>query len=353
MKQYFLFFSLLFSQSIFAQQKLDITQANRLVKLPLKCLQQEYPNKLSQLLLDSTEIQSPKALHPSFYGCFDWHSSVHGHWSVVFLLNRFPDLEAKNELIQKLKINLSKQNITTEIRYFEKKHEKSFERMYGWTWLLKLQEELSKSTEKELIELAANLQPLSDLIVKRYLEFLPKLTYPIRIGTHGNAAFGMSFAYDYAVFSGRKELKTVIEETAKRFYLNDQQYDLSWEPSGFDFLSQAFCEIELMERILPKEAFFSWLKKFNKSILKSNFKWNVAEVSDRTDGHLVHLDGLNLSRAWGMYRLIQKYPKEFSHLKPIADAHFQQANKSLVDGNYEGEHWLASFALYVYEVLEK
>lgn len=188
----------LFSTVVFSQQP-TLEKANHLATLPIKCLQQEYPNKLSQLLIDSTEIQSPKVLHPAFYGCFDWHSSVHGHWSLVYLLNHYPDIDKKDEIIDKLKINLSRENVQAEVEYLSKTHEKSFERTYGWVWLLKLQLELETSNEPFAKELARNLKPLSDLVIERYIEFLPKLLYPIRVGTHSNTAFGLTFAWDYAV----------------------------------------------------------------------------------------------------------------------------------------------------------
>ncbi len=344
------FFFLLFLFSVgLKAQKLSTEQANHLASLPVKCLQQEFPNKLNQLLLDSTEILSPKQLHPAFYGCFDWHSSVHGHWSLIYLLNHFPDLANKNEIIQKLKTNLSKENIQVEVAYFSKNHEKSFERTYGWNWLLKLQLELEISKEPFAKELAQNLKPLSDLIVQRYYEFLPKLLYPVRAGTHNNTAFGLTFAWDYAVYSNNKNFQNLITENAKRLFLSDENCPLNWEPSGTDFLSPCMEEIGIMSRILPEKEFLSWLKKFNSNIFKKDFTREVARVSDRTDGHLVHLDGLNFSRAWNFYHLIKLYPKQFNHLKPLADKHLNFSLPSVVDGNYEGEHWLASFALRAFE----
>jgi len=346
--KYFFFGLLLFSVELNAQ-KLLVEQANHLASLPLKCLQQEYPNKLNQLLLDSTEIHSPKKLHPAFYGCFDWHSSVHGHWSLVYLLNNFPDLANKNEIIDKLKTNLSKENIQVEINYFSKNHEKSFERTYGWNWLLKLQLELESSTAPFAKELAHNLKPLSDLMIARYVEFLPKLLYPVRAGTHNNTAFGLTFAWDYAVYANNKDFQNLIKDNAKRLFLSDENCPINWEPSGTDFLSPCMEEIAIMSRILPEKEFLPWLKKFSKNIFKKDFNWEVARVSDRTDGHLVHLDGLNFSRAWNFYHLINLYPKQFSHLKPLADKHLDFSLPSVVDGNYEGEHWLASFALRAFE----
>ena len=346
--KHFYFGLLLFSQMLFAQ-KLALEQANHLASLPLKCLQQEYPNKLGQLLLDASEIHSPKKLHPAFYGCFDWHSSVHGHWSLVYLLNNFPDLANKTEIIEKLKTNLSKANIQIELDYFSKNHEKSFERTYGWNWLLKMQLELEISKEPYAKELAQNLKPLSDLIITRYGEFLPKLLYPVRAGTHNNTAFGLTFAWDYAVYSNNEDFQNLITENVKRLFLLDENCPINWEPSGTDFLSPCMEEIGIMSRILPEKEFLSWLKKFNKDIFKKDFNWEVARVSDRTDGHLVHLDGLNFSRAWNFYHLIKLYPEKFNHLKPLAEKHLNFSLPSVVDGNYEGEHWLASFALRVFE----
>lgn len=335
--------------SIAFSQNLTIDEANHLASLPVKCLQQEYPNKLNQLLLNETELLSPKVLHPAFYGCFDWHSSVHGHWSLVYLLSNFENLKDKELIIEKLQINLSKENIAQEMLYFEKTHEKSFERTYGWNWLLKLQHELEISNDSYAKELADNLRPLTNLIIKRYIEFLPKLLYPIRVGTHSNTAFGLTNAWDYAVFSKNIPLQNSIKENAKRMFLNDENCPFNWEPSGTDFLSPCMEEVAIMQRILPQNEFIPWIKKFAPQLFSKRWKWEVAKVSDRTDGHLVHLDGLNFSRAWNLYDLIQQYPKQFSHLKLMADAHLYFSLPSIVDGNYEGEHWLASFALRAFE----
>jgi len=349
MKNYvYILLSFLVAADVLAQE-LTLQQANHLATLPLKCLQQEYPNKLGQILIDSTEIQSPKKLHPTFYGCFDWHSSVHGHWSLVYLLKKYPNLANKEQIIQKLITNLSKENIQVEIDYLNKKHEKSFERTYGWNWLLKLQLELETSNEPFAAQLAQNLKPLSNIIIERYIEFLPKLLYPVRVGTHSNTAFGLTNAWDYAVFSKNEVLQKSIKENAIRLFQKDENCPFNWEPSGTDFLSPCMEEMALMQRILTKKDFLSWLKKFAPNLFKKDYKWEVARVSDRTDGHLVHLDGLNFSRAWNMYYLLNQYPNEFKHLKNLADYHLNFSLPSVVDGNYEGEHWLASFALRAFE----
>ena len=196
---------------------LNLEQANRLAQLPLHCMNTEYPNKLNQTIGSASDLKTPKELHPAFYGCFDWHSAVHGHWSLVSLLKQFPDLENRTDIEQKLLQNISKENIEQELLYFDGTHNKSFERTYGWAWLLKLAEELHTWDSDVARKLETNLQPLTDVIITKYLEFLPKLNYPIRVGEHPNTAFGLSFAYDYAMAVEHSELKTIIENRAKGF----------------------------------------------------------------------------------------------------------------------------------------
>ncbi len=342
------YFFLLATCLVLSAQQLDLVQARKLAQLPMKCIPQEYPNKLSNVLASEDDINNPKTLHPAFYGCFDWHSSVHGHWSLAYLVNTFPELE--EEILPTLEKRITVENIAAELAYFNKKHEYSFERTYGWSWLLKLQLELESSSVFRLRVLSNYLKPLSDLIIKRYIHFLPKLLYPQRIGTHSNTGFGLSFAYDYALYSENNDLKKFIEKTAKNLFLNDERCPLNWEPSGTDFLSPCLEELDIMRRVLPEKEFLQWSKKFLPQLWDKNFDWETAKVSDRSDGHLVHLDGLNFSRAWVLYALINKYPKHFKHLHQVADKHFQYSLPQLVDGNYEGEHWLASFALYTFQV---
>ncbi len=325
--------------------KLTVEEAHRLASLPLHCIDVQYPNKLQQVLEDESQLLSPKTLHPAFYGCFDWHSSVHGHWSIVALLKKYPDLENREELIQKIEETITKEHIEQEVAYFQSKTNKSFERTYGWAWLLKLQEELHTWNEPRARLLEENLQPLADHIVASYLEFLPKLNYPIRTGEHPNTAFGLSFAHDYATTFGRTDLEGMINQRSKEFYLTDQACPLTWEPSGFDFLSPCLEEVDIMRRVLPKNEFLVWIREFLPQLENRDFEWLMGEVSDRTDGKLVHLDGLNFSRAWCLYGLVKEYA-EFDHLKPIADEHVRYSLPSIVDDNYEGTHWLGSFAIY-------
>lgn len=325
--------------------ELTKTAAENLVVLPLKCVEQEYPNKLGQVLEDSTSLLSPKMLHPAFFGCFDWHSSVHGHWLMVRLVKEYPALKSSKRIRAKLRRRISATNIAAEVEYFNSQLNSSFERTYGWGWLLHLQQELDSWNDSLGMQLAKNLQPLSSLIQSKYEEFLPKLKYPIRSGEHVNSAFGLSFAYDYAVYRKDTSFQHLIENKAKEFYLKDHNAQLFMEPSGFDFLSPIWMEAELMCKILPETEFIDWFEGFLPAVSRPDFKLAVGEVSDRNDGKLVHIDGLNFSRAWCMYEIARKYPR-YIKLKIIADKHLAYSLPSIIDGNYMGEHWLASFATY-------
>lgn len=324
---------------------LNLEQAQRLVSLPINCVNVEFPNRLGQTLGGTEDLQSPKELHPAFYGCFDWHSSVHGHWSLVSLLKQFPQLENASDIKKKLLDNISKDNIEKEVAYFHGKHNKSYERTYGWAWLLKLAEEIHTWDDETARELEKNLQPLTDLIVQKYIDFLPKLNYPIRVGEHPNTAFGLAFAWDYANTVGNQSLKEMIEKRAKDFYMNDANCPISWEPSGYDFLSPCLQEAAIMKRVLPTSEFKTWFGDFLPQLKDANYQLAVGEVSDRTDGKLVHLDGVNFSRAWALYDIVKDLP-EYSHLKNVANEHINYSLPNVVGDSYEGGHWLGSFAIY-------
>lgn len=324
---------------------LSLEEANRLADLPLDCVHTEYPNKLGQTLGDPSDLKGPKELHPSFYGCFDWHSAVHGHWSLVSLIRQFPELTRRDEAITWLQESISKENILQEVAYFKGKHNTSYERTYGWAWLLKLAEELKKWDNPEARELEQNMEPLTQLIVERYLEFLPKLNYPIRVGEHPNTAFGLSFAFDYAMAAGNTELENLIRQRAKDFYREDADCPLNWEPSGFDFLSPCLEEAALMKRVLTAEKYEEWITQFLPQLADPTFTIPFGEVSDRTDGKLVHLDGVNFSRAWSLNYLAKEDPS-FGHLKQVAIDHINISLPNIIGDSYEGGHWLGSFAIY-------
>lgn len=324
---------------------LNLEEAKRLAQLPIHCIQTEYPNKLGQVLGSAADLNSPQTLHPAFYGCFDWHSAVHGHWSLVFLLKTFPELPNSESIKQMLLQNISEENIRKEIDYFKGPHNKTYERTYGWAWLLKLSEELHTWDDPTARKLENNLKPLTDLIVQKYKDFLPKLNYPIRVGEHPNTAFGLTFAWDYANTVNDVSLKALIEERARVFYFNDTGCPITWEPGGFDFLSPCLEEASLMKRVLPKNEFMQWLTIFLPQLKNPNFTLETGKVSDRTDGKLVHLDGVNFSRAWCLNSIADGLP-ELNHLKKIANRHIHYSLPNIVDENYEGGHWLGSFALY-------
>ena len=325
---------------------LNLQQANRLIELPLKCIGNPLPYKAGLTIASESDLEMPQVHHPAFYGCFDWHSAVHGHWSIVYLLKKFPELEKTKEARSLLKSNLTAENIQKEIAYFSlNKYTKSFERTYGWAWLLKLGEELHTWNDPLGQELFKNLSPLCNLISDAYKEYLPKLIYPIRVGEHSNTAFGLGFALEYATSLKDKELETLIVKRAKEFYESDAGCPISWEPSGYDFISPCLEEMNIMRRVLAPDEFKNWLSEFLPQTLTNEFQLEPGRVGDRSDGKLVHLDGLNFSRAWSIYGAIQVLGKD-NGMFEVAEQHMNFSLDKIKDGDYAGEHWLASFALY-------
>ncbi len=330
-----------------AQEKsslaLDEKKAEYLYHFAFECIDQEYPNKLNGVLGDDSYLAPPRELHPAFYGCFDWHSSVHGHWTLVTILNEFPDFKYRKEIIAKLNKTITKENILREIEYFNDQHNKDYERTYGWAWLLKLDEALRETDFPKPDTLQKNLSPLVELLSAKFIEFLDKLNYPIRVGEHNNIAFGMSFVYDYAKKYDAK-LAAKIEEKAGKYFIDDCDCPLTWEPGGFDFLSPCLQEASLMMKVLPEKEFRKWLKDFLPGFEKNPAKFlEPAEVTDRNDGKLAHLDGLNFSRAWCLFEL----GKAMNNQKMIdlGTEHFWYSYEKMDSGEYAGAHWLASFAL--------
>ena len=320
--------------------------ASHFAKLALDCIHKEYPNKLNQVLEDDEFLLSPKTLHPAFYGCFDWHSSVHGHWMLVKLLKQFPELAEHDEIIAGLATSLSVENVTGEVAYLGQESG-SWERTYGWAWLLQLAMELGEWDDPFAAELAGKLAPLTQIIRDKYIEFLPRQEYPIRTGVHPNTAFGLSFALDYARSAGDDELIQSLTEAALRYYENDKNCPLSWEPSGEDFLSPCFEEAALMARVLPSDAYASWLAAFLPGLSAAD-ALVPANVSDRSDPKIVHLDGLNLSRAWDLYSISSRIDDEDlkSQLRSWAREHLAASLPHVASKHYEGSHWLGSFAVY-------
>ena len=328
------------------------SQASHFAQLALKCVTREYPNKPDHVLNDASEVWGPRAMHPTFYGCFDWHSSVHGHWMLARLLRSFPELPEAGDIRKALSANLTAENILAETAYLKQKNRQSFERTYGWAWLLKLAEELSLSSDAEVRIWSTNLQPLVDALVDSYLQFLPKQTYPIRTGVHPNTAFGLAFAFDYARASGNQKLAALVAERSRTYFANDKNYPGAWEPGGEDFFSPALMEADLMRRVLSPDEFRRWFHQFLPQLAAGvpERLLQPATVSDRSDPKLVHLDGLNLSRAWCMRNIARALPPADPVRKVLAqsaDAHLKDALPHVASGDYAGEHWLASFAVYL------
>ena len=341
-----------FAQQTNSNTSLTQSQASHFASLALKCIQKEFPNKLDHTINDKDDVHSPRAMHPAFYGCFDWHSTVHGHWMLVHLLQAFPGMPEAKEIRRALDANLSEKNIAGEVAYLKQANRASFERTYGWAWLLKLAEELRGWNDEDSMRWSRNLQPLADAFVEKYLAFLPKQNYPIRTGVHPNTAFGLAFALDYARAVGDKKLEALIVERSRTYFGSDVNYPASWEPGGEDFFSPALIEADLMRRFMSKPEFAAWFHRFLPGIARNQPKQLLqpAVVTDRTDPKLVHLDGLNLSRAWCMRSIAAALPVNDPARRILARSATAHANAALpfiASGNYEGEHWLASFAVYM------
>jgi hypothetical protein len=338
----------------FAAEKPPMTpeQATSFARLALKGLSKEYPNKPADVLNGDRDVKSPRAMHPAFYGNFDWHSSVHAHWMLVRLLRVFPDLPARKEIRAALADHLTAENLRVEADYFARPNTQSFERPYGWAWLLKLAEELHGWDDPDGREWSKNLKPLADVIAARYLAYFPKQTYPIRSGVHPNTAFGLAFAHDYARAVGNKALCELVEERARNYYGKDENVPAAWEPDGADFFSPSLNEADLMRRVLSQAEFRDWFRRFMPGLAKGEPKslLSPAKVTDRSDPQIVHLDGLNLSRAWCMRGIAATLPKDDPARKLLADSaarHAESALGHVASGDYAGEHWLASFAVYL------
>ena len=327
---------------------LDAPLASRLARIALGHVRREYPNRLDHVLEGPADLKSPRTLHPVFYGSFDWHSCVHSHWLLATLYRLYPELPDAAAIRTLFKNAFTKENIAGECGYLKRKSASLFERPYGWAWLLMLQAELLRHETREGRVWASALRPLCAMFVARFTSHLPKALYPNQAGTHGISAFALTLALEYAETQQDEAFAQLIRKAARRWYAKDADCQ-AWEPSGEDFLSPALMEAVCMGGVLSPRAFEAWLGRFLPRLeeVKPTTLFSPARVSDRTDGRIVHLDGLNLSRAWCWRAIAEKLPNDDPLCRVAlraAQRHFA-ASFGFLSGHYMGEHWLASFAL--------
>lgn len=328
--------------------ELDAPLASRLARIALGHVGREYPNALVQMIAGPEDLGTPRGLHPIFFGSFDWHSSVHSHWLLARLLRHDPALDEAATIRAHFDEAFTAEKVAGERAYLARPTSRGFERPYGWAWLLMLAAELSFHTDPDGRRWSETLQPLADDFVARFRAYLPKADYPVRAGVHSNTAFALALSHDYALARPDADLRALIEGKALDWYGADVDCQ-AWEPSGDDFLSSALMEAELMRRVLAPGTFTAWFTRFlprlGEGLPASLF--TPAKVSDRGDGKIAHLDGVNLSRAWcwrGVARALQGQGTTAGLAAEAAERHLA-ASLGHVSGDYMGEHWLASFAL--------
>jgi hypothetical protein len=327
-------------------QPLTAEMAEGFARIALGHVGREFPNKLDQVLIGAEDLGSPRALHPIFYGSFDWHSAVHSHWLLARVLRRFPDGAVAVAIRDWLDQAFAPANVAVELSYLARPGAAGFERPYGWAWLLMLQAELEAHESTDGRRWAAAMRPLARAFEARWLGWLPKATYPVRVGTHGSSAFALSLAHRYAPFAADAGFGAALADAARRWFASDADVR-PLEPSGADFLSPTLMTAECLRRMLPAEAFAAWFARYLPRLAEGEPQvlFTPPTVSDRSDGQIAHLDGLSLSRAWCFRHLAAAAPGPLrERLEAAAEAHLAAALPHLA-GDYMGEHWLASFAL--------
>jgi len=330
---------------------LDSATAERFAKLALACIDRSYPNKPEHTMDSPADVRAPGEFHPAFFGCFDWHSSVHGHWMLTRLLRLHPELPSAGEIRARLEAHFSDETFAAEARYMDRASARSFERPYGWAWTLRLASELQGWDDPQGKVWRARIRPLENRVVQLLSDYLPKLTHPVRTGVHPNTAFALAEALDYARHAGRKDLEAAILARSRDYFAKDRSCPFAYEPSGEDFFSPCLEEADLMRRVLPNAELAVWLSRFWPGLSKGErAALSPAVVTDPTDPKLVHLDGLNLTRAWALRgvagALARRDPRR-GVLERMSSAHEKAGLARVSSGNYEGEHWLASFAVYL------
>ena len=322
--------------------------ASKFAGLALKHVTREYPNYIQHVLNGPLDLREPRDLHPVFFGSFDWHSCVHAYWLLATVLRHFPDIGEARKIEKLFDAQLTSPKVDAEVDYLDQPLRGTFERPYGWTWLLMLAAELDRHGSDDAKKWREALAPLAAAFADRFLAFLPKATYPTRVGTHFNSAFAVALALEYADVARNAELRKLLVTKAHDWYAPDSDCQ-AWEPGGDDFLSSALMEAECMRRALDPDEFSRWLDRFLPRLANRQPEtlFTPAIVSDRSDGKIAHLDGLNLSRAWCWRSIASSWPASDprrSIALDAADTHLA-ASLPYVAGDYMGEHWLATFAL--------
>jgi hypothetical protein len=310
----------------------------------------EYPNKPSNVMTCDGNVRSPLQLHPVFYGCFDWHSAVHSHWTLVRLLRLFPEMDSAGTVQRLLDRQLTTVGLQSEADYFDNLNHRSFERMYGWAWLLQLAAELHVFADPIARGWRASIRPLENSIVSLVTDYLPRLQQPIRCGVHSDTGFALGMILDYADTVENSELRNLLVEQGHSYYFKDRDYPLSYEPSGEDFFSSGLNEADFVSRILTTNDYSAWLSGFIPSLDSGCVELTPILDVDLNDGRLAHQAGLNLSRAWTLRRMARALPEGDSRcsvLRAIADSHVAPLQSHVFSGSYDGEHWLGSFAVYL------
>ncbi len=330
----------------------DAAAAGRFADLALACVHKEYPNKIAHVLASDADAKPPRELTPAFCGCFDWHSAVHGHWLLVRLTRTFPAAPFAPAARAALASSLTAENIAAEVRYLQGRDRSDFERPYGLAWLLQLSAELHEWDDPQAKAWARNLEPLERVAADRLATWLPKLSYPVRVGEHGQTAFAMGLVLDWARTRGDRAMAALIEARTRDYYLTDRDCPMAYEPSGQDFLSPCLAEADLVRRVLAPPAFAAWLGGFLPQLpLDGSAAWlRPAVVTDPTDGKLAHMDGLNLSRAWMLEGIAASLPPDdprVASLRATAAAHRNSGLAAVTGEHYEGGHWLGTFAIYL------
>ncbi len=335
-----------------AETSLQADAAGRFADLALQCVHLEYPNKLSHTLRSDADARPPRELTPAFYGCYDWHSSVHGHWLLARLAHLFPAAPFAGAARAALERSLTPANVAQELAYLQTPGRASFERPYGLAWLLALGTELRRWDDADAKRWAAALAPLEAEAANRLRSWLPKLQYPIRVGEHSQTAFAFGLVHDWTRVAGDEALRMLLEQRATAFYGKDRDCPIAYEPSGEDFLSPCLAEADLMRRLLPPREYASWLGRFLPGIpRRGGSAWlTPGIVTDRSDPKLAHIDGLNLSRAWMLAGIANGLPaadRRIAALRAAAASHAEAALPAVTGEHYEGGHWLGTFAVYL------